>query len=431
VRYRDERKDFTNEQGSFKDVAGTPLSLAQVTDDFTDPRFYRRLAAGFGVAPVIDNSGVNGYENSHPAEFSATRNPVKDSLGSFYGGEKIYAAYGMNTTDFGALRVNLGLRMEATRASYLGHSLFQPNDATGNPTGPQTLQQVTGTKSYTDLFPSAQLRYAVDPATNVRFAVTRGIARPNYPNLAPNQSGTTCPTCANQPSLSGFTTGNPNLVAQHAWNYDVLVEHYLNTVGVISGGLFYKKLSDVILTRRITYDGPGPFNGYVGFAPDNGGDGWLTGGEIAYTQRFVLLPGRLAGLGFDGNWTHTQSQVIVDPETGRKAPLLRQSPNIANAYITYDQSPFSARIGWTYNGAMIDAYGDGTPTANGDNYFYPHAQIDGSIVYNATNDVQLQFMVLNMNNAVFGFYQGTPGHEFSFQREYYGPTFFFGTKIGF
>jgi hypothetical protein len=28
-------------------------------------------------------------------------------------------------------------------------------------------------------------------------------------------------------------------------------------------------------------------------------------------------------------------------------------------------------------------------------------------------------------------YQGTPGLEFSFQREYYGPTFFFGTKLGF
>jgi outer membrane receptor for ferrienterochelin and colicin len=200
---------------------------------------------------------------------------------------------------------------------------------------------------------------------------------------------------------------------------------------VLSGGLFFKSLSDVILTRRITYTGPGPFNGYVGFAPDNGGNGWLRGVEVAYTQRFVALPGRLSGLGFDGNWTHTESQVLVDPDANRRAPLLRQSPNIANAYLTYDQSPFSARLGWTYNGSMIDAYGDGSPTANGDNYFYPHAQVDGSVVYNATKDVQLQFMVLNLNNAVFGFYQGAPGHEFSFQREYYGPTFFFGTKIGF
>ena len=431
VRYRDEQKDFTNQQLSYKDVSSTPLLLQQMTSTFTDASFYHRLASGYTIAPVINNDGVNAYENSHGAEFSQTRNPVKDSLGSFYGGEKIYAAYGMNTTDLGALRVNLGLRVEATRASYLGHSLFQPTDTAGNPTGAQSLQQVSGTKSYTDLFPSAQLRYALDGGTNVRLAVTRGIARPNYPDLAPNQSGTTCPTCANQPTLSGFTTGNPNLVAQHSWNYDILVEHYLNTVGVVSGGLFYKSLSDVILTRRITYTGPGPFNGYVGFAPDNGGNGWLRGVELAYTQRFVALPGRLGGLGFDGNWTHTESEVLVDPDAGRKAPLLRQSPNIANAYLTYDQSPLSGRIGWTYNGAMIDAYGDGTPTANGDNYFYPHAQIDASLLYNATQDVQLQFMVLNMNNAVFGFYQGTPGHEFSFQREYYGPTFFFGMKIGF
>ena len=431
LRYRDERKDFTNQQTGFKDLSSNPLVLQQVLSPFTDASFYHRLASGYTIAPVINNSAVNAYEDANPTAFASSRNPVKDSLGSFYGGEKIYAAYGMNTTDFGALRVNLGLRMEATRASYLGHTLFTPNDASGNASGPQVLQQVSGTKSYTDLFPSAQLRYAMDGNTNLRFAVTRGIAWPNYPDLAPNQSGTTCPTCANQPSLSGFTTGNPDLVAQHSWNYDLLVEHYLNTVGVLSGGLFYKSLSDVILTRRITYTGDGPFNGYVGFAPDNGGGGWLRGLEVAYTQRFVALPGRLSGLGFDGNWTHTESQVLVDPDANRRAPLLRQSPNIANAYLTYDQSPFSARVGWTYNGAMIDAYGDGTPTANGDNYFYPHAQVDGSVVYNATNDVQLQFMVLNLNNAVFGFYQGTPGHEFSFQREYYGPTFFFGTKIGF
>ncbi|HEY7234870.1 MAG TPA: TonB-dependent receptor [Gemmatimonadaceae bacterium] len=431
VRYRDERKDFTNQQLTFSDIGSTPLSLQQVTDGFSDPNFYRRLATGYTISPVINVASVAAYEDAHPAEFTQTRNPAKDSLGSFNGGEKIYAAYGMNTTDVGALRVNLGLRVEATRASYLGHSYFQPTDASGTPTGPQTLEQVSGTKSYTDLFPSAQFRYALDGNSNLRLAVTRGIARPNYPDLAPNQSGTTCPSCANQPTLSGFTTGNPNLVAQHAWNYDVLFEHYLNTVGVLSGGVFYKSLSDVILTRRITYTGPGPFNGYIGFAPDNGGNGWLRGAEVAYTQRFVGLPGRFAGFGVDANWTHTESQVLVDPESGRKAPLQRQSPNIANLYLTYDQSRLSGRIGWTYNGAMIDAYGDGTPTANGDNYFYPHAQVDGSVVYNATSDVQLQFMVLNMNNAIFGFYQGTPGHEFSFQREYYGPTFFFGTKIGF
>ncbi len=431
VRYRDERKDFTSEQQRFKDNSGAPVTLSQLQDGFTDPGFYSRLTRGYAIGPVPNNAAVTAYENAHAAEFSQTRNPVQDSLGSFHGSERIVAAYAMSTTELGALRVNVGLRVEATHARYLGHALATPADSAGNAAGAAVLQAVTGMKDYTDLFPSAQLRYALDPATNLRLAVTRGIARPNYPDLAPNQQGAVCAGCATQPSLSGFTTGNPNLKAQHAWNYDLLFEHYLGSVGVLSGGAFYKDLRDVILTRRITFTGPGPFDGYQGYAPDNGGDGWLRGIEADWTQRFVFLPGFLAGLGIDVNWTHTSSSALVDPGSGRRAPLLRQSPNIANLYATYDRAPFSARLGWTYNGAMIDAYGDGTPTANGDNYFYPHGQLDGSVVLNVTSNLQLQAQVLNINDAVFGFFQGTPGHEYNFQREYYGQTLFLGTRIGF
>ena len=134
VRYRDERKDFINQQLSFKHN-GAELLLQQFTDPFTDASFYHRLATGYTIAPVVNNSGINAYEDSHAGEFTQTRSPAKDSLGSFYGGEKIYAAYGMNTTDFGALRVNLGLRVEATQASYLGHAYFQPTDASATRPG--------------------------------------------------------------------------------------------------------------------------------------------------------------------------------------------------------------------------------------------------------------------------------------------------------
>jgi TonB-dependent receptor len=430
ARYRDEHKAFTSQNGFFIDTLGGP-SMTQFSSSFSDPGFYRSLATGYAIGPMPDAAAVIAYENAHLGDFLNVISPASDSLGSYDGSERITAGYVMNTTDIGAMRVNVGLRLEATHASYLGHSLSTPTDSAGNPTGPDVLQAVSGTKDYTDLFPSVQLRYAVGPETNLRLAVTRGIARPNYPDIAPNQSGVTCATCANQPSLSGFTTGNPNLKAQYAWNYDLLAAHYLKTVGVISGGVFYKSLRDVILTRRITYTGPGPFNGYVGYAPDNGGSGRLLGFEVTWTQRFVFLPGWLAGFGIDANYTHTSSKVLVDPASGRHAPLLRQSPNIANVYVTYDKLPFSARLGWTYNGAMIDYYGDGTPTPGGDTYFFRHGQFDGSIVYNATPNVQIQAQVLNINNAVFGFFTGTPDHQYNIQREYYRQTFFFGTKIGF
>jgi TonB-dependent receptor len=429
--YRNEHKAFTSQRGFFIDTAAAAPAMTQFPNSFSDPEFYSSLARGYPLGPVPDADAVIAYENAHAGNFRNVISPASDSLGSFDGSERIKAGYVMNTTDAGALQVNVGLRVEATHASYAGHSLSTPTDSLGNPTGPDVLQAVSGTKDYTDLFPSVQFRYAIDAETNVRLAVTRGISRPNYPDVAPNQSGNVCAKCANQPTLSGFTTGNPNLKAQYAWNYDLLAAHYLKTVGVISGGVFYKSLRDVILTRRFTYTGPGPFNGYVGYAPDNGGTGHLFGFELTWTQRFVSLPGWLAGLGIDANYTHTSSKVLVDPASGRQAQLLRQSPDFANVYATYDKWPISARLGWTFNGTMIQYYGDGTPTPSGDTYFYQHGQFDGSIVYNATPDVQIQAQVLNINNAVFGFYQGTPDQRYNIQREYYRQTFFLGTKIGF
>jgi len=431
ARYRNEHKVFTSGSGFFIDTAAAAPGMTQFPNFFTDPDFYSALAGGYSLGPVPNADAVIAYENAHFGNFRNVISAESDSLGSFDGSERIKAGYVMNTTDVGALQVNVGLRVEATHASYAGHSLYTPTDTAGNPTGPAVLQPVSGTKDYSDLFPSVQFRYALDPETNIRLAVTRGIARPNYPDLAPNQSGNVCSTCANQPTLSGFTTGNPNLKAQYAWNFDLLAAHYLKTVGVISGGVFYKSLRDVILTRRFTYTGPGPFNGYVGYAPDNGGAGHLFGVEVTWTQRFVSLPGWLAGLGIDANYTHTSSKVLVDPVTGRQDQLLRQSPDFANVYATYDKWPVSARLGWTFNGTMIQYYGDGTPTPSGDTYFYQHGQFDGSIVYNATPDVQIQAQVLNINNAVFGFYQGTPNQRYNIQREYYRQTFFLGTKIGF
>lgn len=45
--------------------------------------------------------------------------------------------------------------------------------------------------------------------------------------------------------------------------------------------------------------------------------------------------------------------------------------------------------------------------------------------------VQFQLQALNINNAVFGFFTGTTAHDYAIQREYHGPTFYFGTKFKF
>jgi outer membrane receptor for ferrienterochelin and colicin len=142
------------------------------------------------------------------------------------------------------------------------------------------------------------------------------------------------------------------------------------------------------------------------------------------------LPGLFNGLGFDANYTHITSRALVDPSTSRFAQLPRQSPDLGNLALTYDRGPISGRTAWSYQGPNIVSYGDGSATANGDNYFYAHSQIDASLSYNFTSAVQIQLQALNLNNAVFGFFNGTPKQDYSIQREYYGRTFYLGAKYG-
>jgi len=416
---RDERKDFLSRQRSFS--SSTDLMLPQVIGTFSDPNYYTNLSSAYTIGPMPSLGASNDYENTHP--FQDVTNAVRNALASFNGSERIYAAYLSNTVDAGPLQLYLGLRAENTHSTYTGHVVTR--DTTGQVLGVTT---VPGSQTYTDLFPSAQVRFSVAPETQLRLAVTRGIARPNYSDLAPHLTGTVGGNKSNPDNLS---SGNPDLQPQHAWNYDLMVEHFFQSVGVISGGVFYKSINDLIINQTFVYNGPvAAFVGQAGTRPANVGSGHLLGFEAEWTQRLTSLPGLFNGLGFDANYTHVDSRALVDPSTNRFAQLPRQSPNLGNFGVTYDRGPISGRAAWSYQGANIAAYGDGTATANGDNYFYAHSQVDASLSYNFTSAVQLQLQALNLNNAVFGFFNGTPKQDYSIQREYYGRTFYLGAKYG-
>ena len=416
---RDERKDFVNRQRSFS--SSTDLVLSQVLGSFSDPDYYKTLSSAYTIGPTPSLDATNNYENTHT--FDDKTNTAKDALASFNGSERIYAGYLSNDIDIGALQIYVGVRAENTHSSYMGHVVTR--DTTKQVLGITT---VPGSKTYTDLFPSAQLRFAFAPETQLRLAVTRGIARPNYSDLAPHLSGTVGGNRSNPANLS---SGNPDLRPQHAWNYDLLVEHFFPSVGVLSGGVFYKQINDLIVSQDFVYDGPvQDFVGQAGTRPTNVGSGHLLGFEAEWSQRLTFLPGLFNGVGFDANYTHVDSRALVDPSSGRYAPMPRQSPNLATFGLSYDRGPVAGRASWSYQGANIVSYGDGTPTANGDNYFYGHSQIDASLSYNFSSAVQIQVQALNLNNAVFGFFNGTPRNDYSVQREYYGRTFYLGAKYG-
>lgn len=439
AKYRDESRDNVNLNRNFTAVGDTPLT--QVIGGFSDPSFYTALASGYEIGPQANHSVLRAYETNNPTMWRETTKPISDSLGNFTGGERVAAAYMMQTVDRGPLRINVGLRAENTALRFSGNVATTPADSTGRANGTQTVRRVTDTQNYTDLFPSMQMRYAFSADGNVRFAVTRGIARANYSDLSPHVSGEVCSTCALK--FSNLSVGNPDLKPQHAWNVDLLGEQYIGNTGVFSAGVFYKQITGFIYKRQFIYNGPATeFDGYYGTEPMNGGDAHLLGGEFDFSRRLDWLPGAWAGLGFDLNWTQVDSRAAVLKDTAkvaanlgnpvvRYAPLPRQAKSIGNIALTYDSRMISARAAWQYQGANITSYGDGSATPDGDNWFLPHSQLDASVTFNLPGDIAVQLQGLNLNNAVFGFYNGNSQAQFSAQREYYGRSIILGIKYGF
>jgi TonB-dependent receptor len=334
--------------------------------------------------------------------------------------ERVVAGYVQNTITLGHFRVLGGLRIEGTQGSLLGTVALFNNGVFVSDT------PLPGEQTYVNLLPSVQVQYNINSSTNIRAAYGRGIARPNFGDIPPFQ--------LLDPTRNRVTIGNPNLKPTHANDYDLLFEHYLKTVGLIEGGWFYKDLSDPIFQAQTTPTA-GQFAGFQQRQQVNGPSAHIQGIELAWQQHLKFLPGLLNGMGVAANYSYTTSQASfpIDPSTGKPTrsdhpALVRQAPNNWNFDTTYDKGPISARMGLTHNDASIFFYNfsDGAPAGikgpNGDNYLYPHTQVDAQVSYRLprARGVHLIVSMLNLNNEVFGFYNGS--ERYPTQREYYSRT---------
>ena len=396
LRVRSEDSRYINQSYSARYI-GPTLPLTQFVSGFRDPGFYSAIHP-LALGPVPDAAAVRAYEDAHPGLFARTVDTLANALGSFTASERVYAAYTMGRTTLGAASFNAGLRMEVT----------------------------DGARTYTDLFPSAQIKYQLDDATDVRVAGSRAIGRPNFSDLAPSVSG-----LPGDPATT-VMIGNPSLRPEYSWNLDLLGERFLARAGILSAGVFYKSVSNFIFVHSIPGYRVAPYNdgpNYRAGQPENGSAGTLLGVEAAWNQRLDFLPGILSGLGFDLNGTLTTSWARIDD---RRVRLPRQAPALANTALVYEKGPIELRAAWVYQAANIVSYGDGTSNpATGDQYFYAHGQIDASIEWTPFHDTEIELEGTNLNDAVFGFYAGTPRQHYSFQREYYGQTFAISVKRSF
>jgi TonB-dependent receptor len=327
----------------------------------------------------------------------------------------------MNTIELASrVRLVAGLRIEATHVNTLSF------DETAN-----TLTYQAG-GDYTNVLPSASLRFALDKSSDLRLVYGRGLARPDPQDIS---------AAVSQPTLNQtpvtISIGNPNLKAEQANNYDLLYERTLSHTGLLQVGYFYKDLTEPIAYEQFystkTFPHVPAGTNVLVTQPINAGSAYVQGFEIGFQQRMAYLPSVMSGFGISANYSHTSSLARDLPGRSDQPALLRDAPNTWNVSPTFDTKHLSMRIGMTYDDAMIYQYQwqDGADSVgvkgpSGDNYLYPHYQFDTQASYSLPRGFQVYAYGLNLNNEVFGFYNGSP--QYVVQREYYHPTYAGGIR---
>ena len=424
----------------------TPVNSEIFASGFQDPHYY---GGTYHMGETTDHYKVDKFLAQNPSllplDVPATRSGSDSANYDLI--ERISAGYIMNTFHFPHLSLQTGLRLEATHEygrGFLVNPAAGPYgdgmDANGNWIGTTTVSNV---QSYIDPLPSVQARYGITNATAIRAVYARGISRPNQYDLVPYVNPT-----GNNPVVASI--GDPGELPTHANNYDLLLEQELKPFGLIQAGFFYKQLTNPIVTANIPCTGT--CLAAVGSVPAgslaqedaNGNSARVFGLEFGLQQKFTNLPGNFRGLGLMANYSYSDSAINGLPNRTDSPSLMGTAKHAFNLEPEYELGRYSAHLGMSYNAANINAYqyystASGIAECNnganpnpgplngpingpcGDNYFYPHFQVDVQLSARIYRGLHLQVQGLNLNNEVFGFYTGSP--EYMTQREYYKPTY--------
>ena len=311
-----------------------------------------------------------------------------------------------------------GLRLENTHVTYSGYIYDDGKESDKDESFTKTSER---SKSYLNVLPSVLLKYDASEDFKVRASFTNTLARPKYANLVPNVII----------DKEDIAFGNPELNPTLSYNFDLSVEYYFKSVGLVSAGLFYKKINDFIVDyRQNDYE-------YKGVTyeemkqPRNAGDADLFGVEIAYQRDFGFIAPALKCIGFYGNYTYTYSKVKNFNFEGRENEDLRMpgSPeHTANASLYFDKAGFNVRLSYNFASDFIDEVGE---EAFYDRYYDKVNYLDLNASYTFGKKLKTTFYAeaTNLLNQPLRYYQGTPDR--SMQAEYYGVRVNAGFKINF
>jgi hypothetical protein len=274
-------------------------------------------------------------------------NEISSALDVYTGSQRLGAAYLMVDAPFELFdghrfRFAGGVRMENADIQVRTISPFL--------TGAPYIARVRNI----DWLPSMNLMYEIDPITNVRFAFSRSVNRPEFRELSSFYFY--------DYSLYEGVFGNPLLRRAMSSNYDIRLEMFPGVGEVVSASLFYKDLTDPIEMKILTSSNPERtwFN-----SPKGHNYGW----ELEVRKSLDFFGAWFSNVVIVANYTKVTSEIEytlffqengVDKVEQRTRPMQGQSPYMLNLSTQVGIPSWGTVVSVLFNrfGRRLDAVGD-------------------------------------------------------------------------
>lgn len=273
--------------------------------------------------------------------------------------------------------------------------------------------------NYNDIFPSLNITYQPSDKINIRFALSRTLARPEFRELAPF---TYFDFVTNE-----LVQGNTSLKRSLISNYDIRFEYYPAPRELFSFSLFYKKFQDPIEQVLLSSSSFDPIRTY-----ENGKDARNFGVEFELRKNLDFLGTFLENFSVIGNLSVIDSRLELEDRGFQLStrPLQGQADFILNLGLYYEQfdGSFSASLIFNKVGERISRVGFG---GLGDVIELPRDQIDFTLSTKILQNLSLKVAAKDILAQDIKFIQKTPDGDKPSEIARRGQTFSVGFSYSF
>ena len=425
----------------YSQSAGT-LYLPDVVGGFAE---HDLLGNGYEVAMIPSPEIMHDFYEQNMQHFRIDEQETwEDNFQEDYEAqENIYAGYLMVRHDISDLMILGGIRYELTKVKYTTQNAWLELEV-DSLRGLLQTAKTNAERTIPFILPQVQMKYSLNSRTNLRAAATYTFSRPSFEDILPYRI---------EDENGDIKKGNPTLAFPAALNLDFLAETYLKNNGIVSGGIFYKRIDDFVFKFvRRAHEGEN-FNRF-GLReitmPVNGIKAFVYGAEVQSQFKLNFLDGWISNFGLYGNYTFTESDAYISKrypqnendivyrfddyssgfftsnEETEVIPLPGQAKHTANLAIFYDSKKVYLKISSNYHSPFLVELGNDIGL---DVYYDRSLHFDFTANYQATKYLNVFIDLINLTDSPLRYYMGST--DYFKQIEYYSFWGRMGIKLKF